>query len=165
MEARWHSGELEEFRALRNVAARPAKFRTIVEHDFVFSVEPRQQLADGVEPHRVSRLMRTNSLGSSEFAERLPEREQPRCMPAVVALEPSRFRCGPRQHISGCDYAFTRGSGGKSSWRDYCQWSLILAEEGESVAARLGEIDGADKCDATRTASAATIAKMITTIS
>jgi hypothetical protein len=25
-----------------------------VEHDFVFSVEPRQQLADGVEPHQRS---------------------------------------------------------------------------------------------------------------
>jgi hypothetical protein len=32
--------------------------------------------------------------------------------------------------------------------RDYCQWrALILAGEGESVAAGLGEIDGADKRD------------------
>jgi hypothetical protein len=32
--------------------------------------------------------------------------------------------------------------------RDYCQWeALILTKEEESVAAGLGEIDGADKRD------------------
>jgi hypothetical protein len=62
-EARWHSGELEEFGALRNVAARPAKFGVVVEHDFVFAVEPRQQLADGVEPHQRSPVDAHEQLG------------------------------------------------------------------------------------------------------
>src|SRR6267378_5614110 len=47
-----YSGQLEKFRTLRHVAARPAEFRIVVEHHFIFPMEPRQQLADGVEPHQ-----------------------------------------------------------------------------------------------------------------
>jgi len=68
-------------------------------------------------------------------------------MPAVVALEPSRFRCGPRQHILAVIMLYERLRR-EEFLRDYCQWrALILAEELESVAAGLGEIDGADKRD------------------
>ena len=68
------------------------------------------------------------------------------CAP-VGALEPSRFRCGPRQHILAVIMLYERLRR-KEFLREYCQWgALILAEELGLVAARLGEIDGTDKCD------------------
>jgi len=57
------------------------------------------------------------------------------------------LRCGPCQPYSGCDYALREASAGRVLAGLLPMGALILTKEGESVAAGLGEIDGADKRD------------------
>jgi hypothetical protein len=47
---------LEKFRALGDIPAAPAKLGIVVQDDFVFSVEPREQLADGFEANQAAAI-------------------------------------------------------------------------------------------------------------
>lgn len=63
--------KLEKFRALGDIPAAPAKLGIVVQDDFVFSVEPREQLADGFEANKAAAIDADEKLWIESVLERV----------------------------------------------------------------------------------------------